>query len=264
MATPIKLHPKVRERRSPRISASSLAEFILATPDRQDELLHNQRYASAYVTQKHQQALLVMRALCSDPARDWSKFEAGRSALVEKSVGDTFTPSQRDEAARCVETLDLFRSYARNTFGLAGLPLKMAPTFDTMHINGLPVSVSPDMIMGTSFPPDEGKKVGLLFIRPQKRPDPGDCKTESKRQERSAYRREVLAYMLVLGDMMLRANGVSDASIDRKKFRGWDLRLGEEVLFPSDRVSRERRIEAACGQIARLWPTINPKPGDLA
>lgn len=262
--TPIKLHPKIRERKAARITASALAEFILASPDRQDELLHGQRYSSAYVTPKHQQAMSVIRALCADKTRDWSRYEAGRSALAAKSTGKAFTPSQREEAARCVETLDLFQSHASNTFGVAGTSFTAPPSFETMLVKGLPVSVFPDLVAGISFPPDEGKKVGLIFIRPQKTPDPNACKTESKREERSLYRREVLAYMLVLGDMMLRANGVADASIDRKKFRGWDLRLGEEVFFPSDRVSRERRIEAACGQIARLWETIAPKPSDLA
>lgn len=264
MTTPIKLHPKIRERKTPRVTASAVAEFIVAAPDRQDELLHDQRYSSAYSTPKHQQALSVIRSFCADPSRDWAKYEAARSALLEKSAGKAFTPSQREEAARCVETLDLFRKQAGNTFGVAGTPLFQPPSFDLLNLNGLPVSVYPDLMVGLGFPPATGQKIGLVFIRAQKRPDPGACKTDAKKDERSAFRREVLSYMLVLGDMMLRANGVPDACIDRKKFRGWDLRLGEEILFPSDRVSRERRIEAACGQIARLWETINHKPSDLA
>lgn len=163
-----------------------------------------------------------------------------------------------------METLDLFRSLAWNTFGVAGTAFVESPTFDLVHVNALPVSVFPDMIVGTRFPPETGRKIGLVFIRAQKRPDPTTCKTDVKKEERSAVRREVLSYMMVLGDMMLRANGVPDNFIDRKKFCGWDIRLGEEVFFPTDRVSRERRVESACGQIARLWETINPKPSDLA
>lgn len=263
MEKPINLHPKIRERKQPRISASSLAEFIIATPDRQDSLLHDQRYSSAYVAPKHQQALTLIRTFCTDQARDWGKFEQGRQALVDKSNGATFSPSQRDEAARCVETLDLFREHASNTFGALGQTLSEAPKFAPLVLNNLPISVSPDLVHGR-IPVETGRQIGLVFVRAQKRPNPDDCKTESKRMERSEYRREVLAYMLVIGDMMLRANGVADSQIDRKRFAGWDLRLGESVSFPSDRVSRERRVEAAAGQIARLWGTIEVKPGDLA
>lgn len=263
MANPIKLHPKIRERRTPRISASALAEFIIAPPDRQDSLLHDQRFSSAFVTPKHQQALSVIRAYCTDLSRSKEIIQAGRAALAAKSTGSGFTPSQRDEAARCVETLDLFTKLASNVFGVGGQPYVETPGFAPISINGLPVSVYPDLVSGSAFPPEDKKKVGLIFIRAQKRPDPSDCKREEVKEGRQAYRREVLSYMLVLGDMMLRANGTPDTAIDRKKFRGWDLRLEEEVKFPSDRISREKRIEAACGQISRLWETINPKPSDL-
>lgn len=263
MAKPIKLHPKIRERKVPRITASFLAEFIIAAPDRQDTLLHDQRYSSSYVTPKHQQALRLVRSFCVDPSRDWSKYERGRTALVEKSNGMGFKPSQREEAARCVETLDLFREQAGNAFGALGRTFSEAPQFDPLEINGLTISVYPDLIRG-EYPVLEGKKIGLVFMRPQKNPNPFTCKTESKKVERSDYRREILAYMLVAGDMMLRANDIDEDQIDRKRFSGWDIRLGEEVSFPTDRVSRERRIEAAAGQIARLWETIETKPGDLA
>ena len=260
----MKLHPKINERKSPRISASALAEFIISSPDQQDRLLHDQRFSSAYLTPKNQQALNVIRSICTDTSRDWAKYEAAKAALLEKSKGSHFTPSQRDEAARCVETLDLFKALAGNTFGVAGRAFCQAPKFETFEINGLPVSAFPDLVVGSSFPPRDGKKTSLVFIRVQKRPDPSTCKTDATKEARCSHRREVLAYMLVIGDMMLRANGHSDETIDRKKFCGWDVRLGEEIGFPSDRVSREKRIVAACGQISRLWETIEPKPSDLA
>ncbi len=264
MAEPVKLHPKIRERKEARISASALAEYITAAPDRQDELLHDQRFKSGYVAPKHQQALSVIRAFCSDVKRDWSRYERGRDALLEKSIGDSFSPSQREEAARCVETLDLFRLSAGNAFAVLGTALFDPPPFNLMTINRLPVSVVPDLMVGSGIPIGQGEKAGLIFIRVQKRPNPDECKTAEKSEERRVKRRETLAYMLVLGDMLLRANGVPDACIDRKRIRGWDVRLGEEVHFPSDRVSRERRIQAACGQIARLWGSIEPKRADLA
>ena len=40
--------------------------------------------------------------------------------------------------------------------------------------------------------------------------------------------------------------------------------MKEAIPFPSDRVSRIKRIEAACGQIARPRDTVEAKPRDYA
>jgi len=263
MPKPIQLHPKVRERKTPRVAAAALAEFIISPPDRQDDLLHDQRFSSAYVAPKYGDALRAIEAYCADRHRPKAVLSDAKSALEKKAVSAAFTPSQKEEAKRCAEVIDLF-GLAANGFGADGLQLMKAADLAQMKINGLQVSVSPNLLVGRAFPPEKDEKVGMIFIRPQKRPDPDGCKTEAKRLERQEYRREVMRYMLVLGWMALRETGVAESQIDTKKMAGWDLRLGGEAIpFPSDRVSRIKRIEAACGQIARLWETIATKPSDV-
>jgi len=41
MAAPVQLHPKIRVRPKARLSAAALAEFIITTPDKQDDVLHD-------------------------------------------------------------------------------------------------------------------------------------------------------------------------------------------------------------------------------
>ena len=262
MAKPIQLHPKIRERKTPRVAAAALAEFIISAPDRQDDLLHDQRFSSAFVTPKYTEALRAIESFCADVRRPRSVLETTRKALETKEKSETFTPAQREEATRCKELLDTF-SLRSNGLSVAGLPLMKPDDLLPMKINGLDVSVWPSLFVGTTYPPREGEKVGMVFIRPQKRPDPSDCKTESTKVARQEYRREVLRYMLVIGWMAFRAAGIPENRIDTKRLLGWDLRLdGGPITFPSDRVSRVKRIEAACGQIARLWDTISTKPSD--
>jgi hypothetical protein len=43
-----------------------------------------------------------------------------------------------------------------------------------------------------------------------------------------------------------------------------DVRLGERIGAASDHTTRLRAINAACGQIARLWATIQPRSSILA
>lgn len=63
-------------------------------------------------------------------------------------------------------------------------------------------------------------------------------------------------------ERMLRANGVPDASIDREKFRGWDLRLGEGFIsrqtgfLGSDESKRRAARQRAFGRPSIPSPTI--------
>lgn len=218
---------------------------------------------SAYVSPKHREALDLIKAYCCDLGRDRSILDRGVDALSEKSQSMAFTPSQRDEALRCIESVELFRRSAKNVFGADGLPLMAAPRFDSFKVRDVAISVQPDLLVGLGLPPETGERLGVVHIRPQKTPDPDGCKRAETKADREGYRREVARYILVLSHMMLKSQGLQSDQIDIKKMVVWDLRMREAIGFPSDRVSRERRIKAACGQISRLWNTIAPKQGDL-
>jgi hypothetical protein len=263
MASPVQLHPKIRVRPKARLSASALAEFIITTPDKQDDVLHDARYMRSSPVSHYTDAIRSIKAYCEDPRRDHGILDAAAATLKAKSDSREFKPSQQEDAKRCIEVIGRF-SDSLNAFGARSMPFLQSPSFDLCNINGALVSIQPDMIVATAFPPPEKEAIGAVFIRPQKAPDPDACKTDETKMLRQEYRAEVAKYMLVLGWMNFKNYGLTDAQIDTKKMSVWDIRLKEAVPFPSDRVSRIKRIEAACGQIVRLWDTVETKPGDYA
>lgn len=263
MAAPVQLHPKIRVRPKARLSASALADFIITTPDKQDDVLHDARYMRSSPVSHYADSIRSIKAYCVDPRRDGSILDSAADALKAKSESKEFKPSQQEDAKRCIEVIGRFMD-SINVFGARSAPFLQAPGFELCTINGVLVSIQPDLIVGTAFPPHDKEAVGAVFIRPQKAPDPDACKTDETKSIRQEYRVELAKYMLVLGWMNFKNFGLKDEQIDTKKMSVWDIRLKEAIPFPSDRVSRVRRIEAACGQIVRLWDTVEAKPGDYA
>lgn len=261
MPNPIQLHAKIRERHEPRISASALAEFVIVPPDRQDDILHDARFLRPMAAVPYSDALRAIRAYCNDPHRSPAHLDAAQAALSTKSHSTVYKPSVRDEADRCVEAIELFIN-AKNSFGLNSLPFVESTKSEHLAINGVSVSIQPDVIISASAPPSSGK-IGGAFFRPQKRPDHLNCKTEETKSGRETIRREIAKYMLVLLRLSLIQQGYDENLIEKKWLLLFDLRTGERIEFPSDRAAREKRLKAACGQIAKLWSGVEPKPGDL-
>jgi hypothetical protein len=126
MAAPYSLRHDIRERVTPQVSAYGLAEYIIADPNRQETVLHDQKFQSGVVAPKHQDVRRAIEAYCTDIRRDQGVLTKVRQTLLTKSEGESFSPSQRDEALRCLEGLDLFIA-AKQVFGADGLPLFAAP-----------------------------------------------------------------------------------------------------------------------------------------
>jgi hypothetical protein len=263
MSIPYTLRSDVRERVTPQVSAYGLAEYIIADPNRQESVLHDQRFQNRNVVPKHKDVLRVIESYCTDIKRDVQIIHKARAALFSKSESASFTPGQRDEASRCVEGLDLFFA-GRQTFSTDGLALFSPPSFGQLKIKNTVISVQPDLMAGTAYPPTSGEKVGVVFVRPQKSPDPDGFQREETKEAKREYRREIGRYMLVIAALMLKEDGLSLAHFDSKKSSVWDLRLKEAIVFPSDWVSRQKQIVAAASQISRLWATVQPNASDLA
>ncbi|MFK4579183.1 hypothetical protein [Bradyrhizobium ottawaense] len=196
MATPVQLHPKIRVRPKARLSASALADFIITTPDKQDDVLHDARYMRSSPVSHYADAIRSIKAYCEDPRRDFEVLDSAAAALKTKSESKEFKPSQQEDAKRCIEVIGRFTESV-NVFGARSAPLLQAPPFELCNINGVSVSIQPDLIVGTAFPPPAKEAIGAVFIRLQKAPDPDACKTEETKVIRQEYRVELAKYMLV-------------------------------------------------------------------
>jgi hypothetical protein len=146
-------------------------------------------------------------------------------------------------------------------FGLNQLRLEQPERFPLIKINGVNVSVQPDLLIR-----NEGAgKVGIVMFRPQKAPDPEACRLEETKRQRGEHRREMARYMLAIAQIAFERVASHVGLFDRDSSFVADIRMGERIPFStSDQAARVRSIEAACRQIARLWDDIEPRRSVLA
>jgi hypothetical protein len=258
MASPsYELHPKVREHLKPRVSATVLAEYLIANPVAQETILHNARFSRPPIVAANQASLRALRAYNCDPRRDKSALLRVKDILTKKSLDPDAKPKTRDEAIRCIETIQLFE-FAENALGLGKLPLVAAPEFDPLDIEGVAVSVRPDFLVQTV-----NGRVGTGLIRVAKAPHPLDCKTDETKRERMEHRRDMARFMIAMFHMQLDKQGGAYGTPDPALSFLADIRLSETIRAASDHTSRIGQIRAACRQIDKLWPTIKPRKSVL-
>lgn len=263
MANVVKLHPKVREHHHPRMSAAALAEYLIMKPDQQETVLHNSRFSSPPAIIPHQEALFPIRSYCADPSRPRHVLSEARASLIVKSSDQSIRPKAREESLRCAETIELFEN-AENAFGLRGLRLTQCDRFPLLDINGVAVSVQPDLLIHPGGGKD-GLAVGVVMFRPQKAPDPEACRLEETRRQRGEHRREMGRYMLALAQMVIEKYASDLGQFDRELSFVGDIRMKERISFStSDHAARVRSIKAACRQISALWDGIEPRKSVLA
>lgn len=221
-------------------------------PDQQDTVLHDSRFSTPPVVTPHQGALRPIRSYCADPARNVRLLDAAKDALLQRAGDQAITPKGREESLRCIETIELF-ARAENAFGLRPLNLQEAPRFPPLHVNGVEITVNPDLIINLG----KNDRHGVVFFRPQKAPDPLACQMDETRRQRGEHRREMGRYMLALAEMLWESQA---SKFDRGVSFVADIRIGERIEFStSDNAARVRAVKAACGQISRLWDTIEPR-----
>jgi hypothetical protein len=250
------LHPSVRTRREPRISATALAEYLILRPGGQQNILHDSKYSRPPIITANGDAMRALRAYNTDPRREKDTLLRVKAALTTKAAGVGVRPKVRDEALRCVEIIDLFER-AENALGTRTMLLVEPPDFDLLEIEGVSVSVHPDFIV------QSGDRVGAGMLRVAKAPDPSACAKPETAAKRGDQRRELGRYLIAIMQILLDAQngalGIPDPDLSFVA----DVRLGERINRAADHSIRVRDIRGACQQIARLWDAIEPKPALL-
>lgn len=240
------------------MSAAALAEFVILKPDRQETILHNSRFPTPPVVSPYSDAVRAIRTYSSDPTRPHATFENVKRALTEKSKSDSFTPKKREEALRCIEAIELFQNN-ENVFGLRSLRIEEPPKLSKLVIEGVKVAVTPDLLVRSVGSKGE-QRIGLIFLRPQKAPDPNACRLAETKHRYGEHRREMARYMLALAELLVKENEELGGTFDQKNSFVADLRLGERINFSTkERAARIRSLHAACRQISRQWDAIEPR-----
>ncbi len=239
------------------MSATALAEYLILHADRQQTILHNSRFSTPSIVTANGDAMRALRAYNADPRRDKSTLDVVKAALTRKSQDLSERPKTRDEARRCVEAIELFEHH-ENAFGTRGMALQAAPRFASILIEGVSVSIHPDLLVTGGV-----SRVGAAMIRVAKAPDPDACKLDITRRKYGDHRREMARYMVAMLQLLLEAQEGRYGFPDRQLCFVADVRLGERIGPAEDHSVRLRQIHGACDQIARLWPTIEPRPSIL-
>lgn len=262
MSKVIRLHPSIRERLQARVTAATLAEYLIMKPDQQETVLHDSRYSGPIPVTPHAAAMNAIREYNLDPRRSKLSLDKVKEALTLRSRNPSITPKQQEESRRCIETIQLFED-SENAFGLRSLRTERPERFDPMSINGVLVSIQPDLLI--KRPVAGVDRTGIVLFRPQKAPDPAACRLEETKRQRGEHRREMARYMLAMAEMMFSEYPSGLGEMDRETSIVADIRLGERIPFSSsDHAARVRAIKAACRQIKSLWDDIEPRKSILA
>jgi hypothetical protein len=256
MSTSPDLHPSVRENIAPKISAASLAQYLILRPDEQDKVLHNSRFSKQPIVAANAAALNALTAYNRDVRRPRSLLDSVKATLTAKAADRTLRPKAQDEARRCAEIIELFER-AENALGLSKLRLIEPPKFGDMTIEGVTVMLRPHFIWDATGPKGV-RRVGAGLLRVAKAPDPASCKLEATRLERGDHRREMARYMVAMLQLLLEEQWPDRSEVDRDLCFVADVRLGERIGPARDHSTRIRAIKAACGQVARLWDSVKP------
>jgi hypothetical protein len=256
MASSPVLHPSVRVRSEPRVSAAALAEYLILRPDGQQNILHDSKYSRPPIISANGEAMRALRTYNQDPRRSQDTLLRVKDALTIKSDTAGITPKQRDEALRCLEIIDLFERN-ENALGLRSMPLSEPPSFDAVEIEGVMVSIRPDFIVGGG---GGRNRVGAGIMRVAKAPDPAGGKRPETRQRRGEIRREMARYLVAMQQLLLDAQKGALGIVDRDLCFVADVRLGERIGAAPDHAVRLRDIRGACQQISKLWASVTPKP----
>jgi hypothetical protein len=251
------LHPSIRERHEPRMSATALAEYLILHADGQQTILHDSRFSTTPIVTANADAMRALRAYNSDLRRDKSALNMVKEALNARWMDPTVRPKIRDEARRCIEAIELFERHEQ-ALGMRGMSLQSPPRFDAITVEGVTLSIRPDFVVKG---PD--RRVGAGILRVAKAPDPDACKLEETRRKRGDHRREMARYLVAMLQMLLEAQQGAFGTPDRDLCFVADVRLGERIGPADDHSARLRQIRGACNQIVRLWPTIEPRTSIL-
>jgi hypothetical protein len=253
-SSPRVLHPSVRTRLEPRVSATALAEYLILRPNGQQGILHDSKFSRPPIITANGDAMRALRSYNQDTKRNRENLRRVKEALTTKAAAVGIKPKTRDEALRCVEIIDMFER-AENALGMRPMALSEPPDFEAIEIDGVIVSIRPDLLVSGG-----GGRIGAAMLRVAKAPDPAACKTDEARDRRGNHRRELAHYLVALMQLLLDAQDGAYGIPDRDLCFVADVRLGERIGPARNHAVRLRDIRGACAQIAKLWDGVEAKP----
>jgi hypothetical protein len=226
-----------RDRQTPRISITKLAEYMVASPSRRRSILRDQRYPSAFIAAKFREAY----AAISDVL-----VRGGDPRMIDAQIATwrSQTPTSTFNAeclALCIDALTAFKALmAKGAF--QGLSFTNGITEAYLELGGVQLSARPEALI-------EGPEIGAVKIYLSKTVPL--TKEEKNRPGSGSFAAAALH--------LWAEQHFGSARPDRCLVV--DVFAGEVYVASAHNVKKRANLTAACEEIAAVWGAIKRPPG---
>lgn len=237
--------PKYRFNPEPRISANQLAEYVLASPTRRQSILRNAKFSPTFLVIRYAAAREALCRYLTNDARPLDILVKAESEQIQlsKSGGSSF---QQTDAALSAEAILAFMK-ARTEFQKQLPFASFTPnnqSLPKLTKAGVDISIRLDLVARNA---GKGLVGGAILQL---------SKAVASKSWREEHGKVVAALIWVLANEHMTPLG----KIDRKLCMAVDVFAGKAVTAPSSYKRLLNDLDAACAEIAALWPGISPPP----
>jgi hypothetical protein len=221
----------------PRISANKLAEYMVARSARQRVILHDQKFPSDFKGMYYREAAEAIASCIASNLEDVDVL-ANQIAILGQSTAAKIGTRRRIEAN--IDAIETFQAMLDDVALSGASPRLGANSADRLTIQGVEISVRPEIILTSN-----GKK-GTPLVGGLKLHFP---KTFSLGQDAAGY---VSAMLQEWCRQSLQEEGSPHGPYCLV------IDVGAKQAWPGVKstAARMKDIEAACRNIAALWPSI--------
>ena len=236
-------------RSAPKLSASQLADYLVApTPIGQIGILRQAKSPGQHkpLIIQYQFARRCISACLQSPA-NIGKAVAAAVHLLEQRHDDTSNgPLVRDDAERSIDVIQIFQR-SLNVLDIGGAQFERAlnPS-PSLILSGVEITVWPDAI-ATLAARNSTTRIGQVFVR---------CTIGASGDTAENRRAEANGHLATIAHMHTAAFLLDRGIPHAPTSMVIDVPRGNVVRGPVNATRRVANIEAACGMIAAIWPTI--------
>lgn len=222
--------------KEPRISINKLGEYLVKKAGRQRQILREQKFPQDFMTAYYKDAQEAISSFLAGNMEDITILERKKQILEQSPIKNVYSMRQINGN---IEAIDNFMNMV-DDIDFKGATPQLGEPSGKMKIRGVEVSMRPEIILTGKGA--KGKQlVGGVKLHFNK--------THPLNEEACGY---ISAAMQIYCDNVLHEEGVS--------YSGYciviDIASGQVYGGVTATAQRKKDIEAACEQIASLWPTI--------
>lgn len=222
----------------PSISANKLAEFIFAGPARQRQILKDQKFPSDFKGMYYREASESISRVITGNLEDLSPLE-NQKDILEQVVTDKAGTQRRVDAN--IDAIEAFETILDDIKLGGATPSLASHAPEKLTVQGVKISVRPDVLLA------KPGKAGMLI---------GGVKLHFPRNY--ALGEDGAAIVSALINEWCRQCRADDGTPAGELCMVIDV--GSRKAYPGVKATaaRMKAVDAACQNIAALWPTIQP------